>query len=42
MMIGDVARLEHMKNAYKIPDRKSSLGRPREGWEDNIKINSKK
>jgi hypothetical protein len=37
-----VARMEEM-NEYKIlvgePEGKRPLGRPRRGWEDNIKIN---
>jgi hypothetical protein len=40
--VGLVARMGKVRNAYTIlvgkPEGKSSLGRPRRRWEDNIKI----
>ena len=37
---GHVARMEQFRNAYRVlvgkPESKSSLGRPRRRWEDNI------
>jgi len=40
--MGEVARVEEMRNAYSIlvgkPEGKRSLGRPRHRWEDNIGI----
>lgn len=43
--VGHVARMESIKNAYKILaamfDRKKPLGRSRDGREDNIKENIK-
>ena len=42
---GHVARMEEGRRAFKIltgkPTRKRSLGRPRRGWEDNIRMNFK-
>jgi hypothetical protein len=39
---GHVARIGEMRNAYRIlvwkPEWKRQLGRPRCGWEDNIKM----
>jgi hypothetical protein len=39
----NVARMRHMKNAYKVlvrnPQRKKQLGRFRRRWEDNIRMN---
>jgi hypothetical protein len=43
---GHVARMEKMINAYNIlvgkPEGKRTLGRPRLGWKDNIRMNLKK
>ena len=40
---GHVACLEERKGLCRVlvgkPDRKRPLGRPRRGWEDNIKMN---
>ena len=40
--VGHVARMEQSRNAYRvlvrIPEGKRPLGRPRHGWEDNIKM----
>jgi hypothetical protein len=40
--VGYVARMGEMRNSYKIlvgkPEEKIPLGRPRHGWEDNIKM----
>jgi hypothetical protein len=37
-----VARIGEKRNAYRLlvgkPEGKSPLGRPRRGWEDNIKM----
>ena len=42
---GHVARMEEGRNAFKIladkPTGKRPLGRPRHGWEDNIKMDLK-
>ena len=42
---GHVARMEEVRSAYKIltgtPTGKKPLGRPRRGWEDNIRIDLK-
>jgi hypothetical protein len=39
---GHVERVEEMRNAYNTfdgkPERKTSLGRSRRRWEDNIKL----
>jgi hypothetical protein len=39
---GHVARMGEKRNAYRIwweiPEGKRPLGRPRHGWEDNIKV----
>jgi hypothetical protein len=39
---GHVARMEEMRNAYRIlmgkPEGKRPQGRPKRGWVDNIKI----
>ena len=39
---GHVARMEEARNAFKIligkPTGKRPLGRPRRGWEDNIRM----
>jgi hypothetical protein len=43
---GDVARLEEIGNVYNIlvvkPEGKRQLGRPRRGWEDNIRMDLRK
>jgi hypothetical protein len=40
--VGNVARIEHTRNAYKIlvgePEGKRPLGRPRSRWVNNIKM----
>jgi hypothetical protein len=40
---GHVARMGEVRNAYNIlvgkPEARKPLGRPRRGWEDNIKMN---
>jgi len=42
MRWGYVARMGEMRNAYKIlvgkPERKTTLGRRRHIWEDNIRM----
>jgi hypothetical protein len=39
---GHVARMEKRRSVYRVlvrrPESKRPLGRPRRGWEDNIKI----
>ena len=35
---GHVARMEQSRNASGKPEGKRPLGRPRRGWEDNIKM----
>ena len=39
---GHVARMEQFRNAYRVlvrkPEGNRPLGRPRRGWEDNIKM----
>jgi hypothetical protein len=41
-----VARMGESTGVYRVlvgrPERKSSLGRPRRRWEDNIKMDFKK
>jgi hypothetical protein len=41
--VGHVARMGEKRNAYRIsvgkPEGKRSVGRPRRGWVDNIKLN---
>jgi hypothetical protein len=43
--LGYVARMGQMRNAYNIlvgkPEEKRRFGRPRCGWEDNIKMDVK-
>ena len=40
---GHVARLGETRDVYRVlvgkPEGKKPLGRPRRGWEDNIKMN---
>jgi hypothetical protein len=44
--VGHVARVWEMRNAYKIlvgrPEWNRPVGRTRDRWEDNIKINVRK
>jgi hypothetical protein len=44
-MVGHVARIEEMRNTYKIvfgkPEGMRPLGRSKRRWEDNIKMNLK-
>jgi hypothetical protein len=43
--VGHIARVEEMKNAYKIlvetPEEKRALGRPGRRWEVNLRIDLK-
>jgi hypothetical protein len=43
---GHVARMEERRGAYSVlmgkPQRKSSIGRPRNSWEGNIKMDLQK
>ena len=45
-LAGQVAYVGGKRNAYQVlvgrPEGKSSLGRPRHSWEDNIEMNLKK
>jgi len=45
-LVGQVAYLGEKRNAYQVfvgkSEGKSSLGRPRHSWEDNIEMNFKK
>jgi len=45
-LAGQVAYVGEKRNAYQVlvgrPEGKSSLGRPRHSWEDNIEMNLKK
>jgi len=45
-LTGHVARMGERRGVYRVlvgkPERKRQLGRPRRGWEDNIKMDFRK